>query len=329
MATPTSKIMLLQTNKYLLFLVLAGAPLWSQVSRPVTDTPIAAPVANTSMPDHKIVPNDLLSITVFDEPELTRPGIRVSEDGTIVMPELTNRQKIEGMLPREIEAKIRQAYIDDQILVNPIVSVSIMEYAAKQISVIGDVKIPGQFNITQPITLMEALAKAAWTTADAGDILLFNKSPSDPPQTINLDDLQKSTDSSLNVLLTGGEVVNVPDAPKVWVTGNVSHPQSVPIRRPGDATVLKVLASVQGLTQYYNKMAYIYRADTPNGPRHEIPVPLKEMMHRKAQDMPMMTDDILLIPDDGGYIRRAWLAELQSLSGGAASALVYTGISKK
>ncbi len=163
-----------------------------------------------------------------------------------------------------------------------------------------------------------------------GDTLLFSKSASDAPRTINLDDLQKSTDSSLNVTLTGGEVVNVPDAPKVWVTGNVSHPQFVPVRRPGDATVLKVLASVQGLTQYYAKMAYIYRADIPNGPRHEIPVPLKDIMHRKAQDMPMMTDDILLIPDDNGYLRRQWLSELQTLSGGAASAtMVYTGIERK
>ena len=52
------------------------------------------------------------------------------------------------------------------------------------------------------------------------------------------------------------------------------------------------------------------------------------MMHREAQDMPMMTDDILLIPDDNGNLRRAWLSELQTLSGGAASALIYTGIEK-
>jgi hypothetical protein len=57
-------------------------------------------------------------------------------------------------------------------------------------------------------------------------------------------------------------------------------------------------------------------------------VPLKDMMHRKAQDIPMMTDDILLIPDDNGTLRRAWLSEIQSLSGGAASALVYTGITR-
>src|ERR1700743_1486863 len=135
MATPKSPMIFLQTKKQVLVLGLGLAPLpvWGQFSRSVVDTPIAAPTATTSMPDHKIVPNDLLSITVFDEPELSRPQIRVGEDGTIVMPELTNGQKIEGLLPRELESKIAQAYIDDQILVHPIVSVSIMEYAAKQI----------------------------------------------------------------------------------------------------------------------------------------------------------------------------------------------------
>jgi polysaccharide export outer membrane protein len=310
-----------------LFLALVTLPLWGQISRPVVDTPIAAPTVTTSLPDHKIVPNDLLSISVFDEPELSKPQVRVGEDGTILMPFLTNRLHVQGLLPRELEAEVTRELVDDQILVQPVVTVAIMEYATKQISVVGDVRIPGQFNIIQPTTLYEALAKAGWTTPDAGSELLFSKSASDPPRSINIEQLQKNSDPTINVTLTGGEVVNVPDAPKVWVTGNVAHPQAVPIRKPGDATVLKVVASVEGLTPYYNKLAYIYRADPADGgKRKEIPVPLRNIMHRKAQDVPLLTDDILLIPDDNGYLRRQMLSELQSLSGGAASALIYLGI---
>ncbi len=82
------------------------------------------------------------------------------------------------------------------------------------------------------------------------------------------------------------------------------------IERPEDATVLKVLASVEGLTQYYAKTAYIYRA-AGNGPRHEIPVPLNDIMHREAQDVPLQADDILLIPDESGALRRQLLQQLQ------------------
>ena len=133
------------------------------------------------------------------------------------------------------------------------------------------------------------------------------------------------TDPSLNIMLTGGEVVNVPDAQKVWVTGNVTRPSPVPFRTLSDATVLKVIASAGGLTPYYNKMAYIYRLDT-TGTRREIPVQLKNLMHRKVPDVQLFSDDILLVPDDNGNNRRALLLTLQSLAGAGASAAVVTGM---
>ncbi len=312
------------------FLPLLALPVLAQVSHPVVDTVVAAPSNSSSLPDHKIVPNDLLAINVFDEPELSKPAIRVSEDGTLVLPLLTRRFKVEGLMPRELEAEIAADLIDEQVLVHPIVTVSITEYATRQISFGGDVKIPGQFNITGPTTLLEAMAKVGWVTTDAGSVLFFSKSSTDAPRTISLDDLQqKSTDPSINVTLTGGEVINVPDAPKVWVTGNVTKPGPVPFKRPADATVLKVVASSQGLTQYYAKNAYIYRTDPVDGQRHEIPIRLKDIMHRKVQDVPLLSDDILLIPDDNGYLRRQILSELQTLSGGAASAAIYLGIQRQ
>ena len=314
-------------KKNILCFVLGTLPLAAQVSRPVVDTPIAATNQATTLPEHKIVPNDLLSIAVFDEPQVSRPLVRVGPEGTIDMPLLKDKLRVEGLWPRELAVEIQNKLREEQILVHPLVSVAILEYAFRLISVVGDVKIPGQFNITAPITLMEAMAKAGWTTQDAGSELLFAASPSETPRKINIEELQSSTDPKINVLLQGGEVVNVPDAPKVWVTGNVLKPQSVPVRRPGDATVLKMVASAEGLTQYYAKIAYIYRVD-PNdgGKRKEIPVPLKDIMHRKAQDVPLVADDILLIPDDNGYVRRQILSELQSLSGGAASASIIYGM---
>jgi protein involved in polysaccharide export with SLBB domain len=195
------------------------------------------------------------------------------------------------------------------------------------ISVVGDVKIPGQFTVTAPISLYEALAKGGWTTTDAGADVLLTKSPADPPMRINLLQLQLGKDASLNPMLTGGEVVNVPDAPKVWVTGNVTKPQAVPIRTPADASVLKVVASAEGLTQYYNKTAYVYRANA-SGNRTEIVIPLWAIMHRKAQDVALMSDDILLIPDDNGTKRRDLLAILQTMAGAGASAGVLVGIEK-
>jgi len=192
------------------------------------------------------------------------------------------------------------------------VTVSIAEYGARQISVVGDVKFRDS-----SISWRQSLCSSGWRKPDGrlptrGGSAAFAIGIGSAAE-ISIDELQKnSLDLTINVVLTGGEVINVPEAPKIWVTGSVAHPQAIPIRKPGDATVLRVVASVQGLTQYYSKVAYIYRADpSDGGRRHEIQVPLKEIMHRQAQDVPLLADDILLMPDESGIFRRQLLQKLQ------------------
>jgi len=51
-------------------------------------------------------------------------------------------------------------------------------------------------------------------------------------------------------------------------------------------------------------------------------------MHRKAQDIALASDDILLIPDDNGTKRRDFLQILQTMAGAGASAGVLVGIQK-
>jgi polysaccharide export outer membrane protein len=305
-------------------MLLSAAAMFAQVSRPVVDTPIAAQAPNSTLPDRKVVPNDLLSIVVYDEPQVSRPAVRVAADGTVIIPVLPNPLTVAGLLPREIESLVAKSLVDAEILVHPTVTVGILEYAHEQISIEGQVRIPGQFNITEPITLFEALAKAGGVTPDAGSIVLVSKTATDAPQKIDLNELQKNPQPSTNITLTGGELISVPDAPKLYVTGNVAKPGPIPVKTADDATVLKVVAAAGGLTQYYNKTAYIYRADA-SGKRQEIAVPLRDIYHRKAQDVQLQADDILLIPDDNGYKRRQILSLLQSLGGAASSAgIVYS-----
>jgi polysaccharide export outer membrane protein len=297
-----------------LVLILGILPLFGQVRADLAPS--------VGLPDHKVVPDDQLWIAVYDEPGLSRT-VRVAKDGVIVLPVLKDPLHVEGLLPREIEAEITRELLDQQILVHPTVAVTITEYALRTVSVVGDVKTPGQFPITIPISLVEALAKAGWATSDAGPDLLLTRPDSQAAEKINI--LQLQADPALNVKLMGGETVSVPEAPKVWVTGNVTKPQAVPVKNPADATVYKILADVEGLAQYYGKTAYIYRLDptaTTTGGRREIPVPLRDMMHRKAPDVALIADDVLLIPDDNGAKRRAVLQTLQNMATTATSAAI-------
>jgi polysaccharide export outer membrane protein len=270
--------------------------------------PDAAPAMRpATLPDHKVLPNDLLSVAVFDEPELSG-NMRVDAEGMIQVPIVTKKLPAAGLMPREIEKEISGALVDGQILLHPLVTVSLLEYAERSISVVGDVKNPGQFSITGPISLLEALAKAGWVTSDAAPDVLLTTPSSSAPRKINLQQLQMATDRSLNVTLTGGEVIDVPDArkelvarfpdgPKVWITGSLGPSLAYSVAKPADASVLKAIASAGGLGRHYPKTAWIYRRDD-TGNRREVQIPLSDIVQRKAQDVALQPDDVLLIPDD-------------------------------
>ncbi len=90
-------------KKTILCFALVTLPLTAQVSRPVVDTPIAANnPSGTALADHKIVPNDLLSVAVFGEPEVSMPTVRVGTDGTIDVPLLKDKLQVAGLWPREL-----------------------------------------------------------------------------------------------------------------------------------------------------------------------------------------------------------------------------------
>ena len=118
----------------------------------------------TSQP---VGPNDLIAVSVYDAPELSR-NIRVGADGYFALPMLKQRLMANGLYPADLETAIGAALRQEQILVSPVVTVSIAEYHSHPISVSGSVKMPLVFQAEGPTTLLEAIAVAAarsWSAA--------------------------------------------------------------------------------------------------------------------------------------------------------------------
>src|ERR1039458_8012151 len=113
----------------------------------------------SNLPVEKIGNNDLVGITVYDAPELTRT-VRVGSDGTIRLPMLRQPIPAAGLYPTELETAITAALTDGNVLVDPIVTVSVVEYRSRPISVSGAVKRPVTFQATGSVTLLDALAQA-------------------------------------------------------------------------------------------------------------------------------------------------------------------------
>jgi len=291
-----------------------------------------APDLNANLPAQRIGANDLVAVSVYDAPELTRT-VRVGADGMMRLPMLKQRIKAEGLMPSELETAIASALQAEQLIVDPFVTVTIAEYNSRPISVAGAVKQPVTFQASGPVTLLEAITKAGGLAPEAGPEILVSRAQSAPDgsvtslvQRILVKGLIDAADPALNITLIGGEEIRVPEVGKVYVIGNVKKPGAFTVQDGVESTVLKMLALSEGLMPYASKEAYIYRREA-SGSKNEIPVPLNKIMERKAPDTPLLANDILYVPDNKS--RRLTLGVLEKIAvfgAGASTALIYSGV---
>ena len=285
----------------------------------------------TNLPGQRIGANDLIALSVYGAAELSRT-VRVNAEGLIRLPMLKQLVRAEGLLPEELEVTVAAALRTEQLLVNPAVTVTVVEYYSRPISVAGAVRRPVTFQAVGKVTLLDALSRAEGLSTEAGPEILVTRSQPGPTgdsvalvQRIPVKGLIDSADPELNLRLTGGEEIRVPDAGKVFVVGNVRRPGSYPVADTADTTVLKLLALSEGLAPFATKTAYIYRREAASGAKNEIPIELRNILDRKSPDVPLEPNDILYIPDN--RVRRIGITALERIIGfGGATAsgvLIY------
>jgi polysaccharide export outer membrane protein len=278
----------------------------------------------SNLPTQPVGPNDLLAVAVYDSPELSRT-VRVDASGYIRLPMLKDPIMVQGMVPSQLESAITTSLKKENVLVDPIVTVTIVELQSRPVNVVGAVKNPLVFQATQPISLLDAIARAGGIRDDAGsDILVSQEAPGEGKpvwvtQTIPVRGLIDEANPKFNVTLHGGEEVLIPEARKIYVVGNVRKPGAFPVRNDEETTVLQVLALSEGLAPYATKMAYVYRR-SPAGPKTEIPIALAQIMKRKSPDVQLQANDILYIPDNKG--KRLTAETLDRIAGVGGQAVV-------
>lgn len=106
-------------------------------------------------------PGDVVKISVFNEPDLT-VSQKLDPDGVLVVP-LLGRTRLEGLTPREAEEKLETRFISEEYLIQPQVTVSIVDYADQVFYIFGEVNSPGAKTFPQgkqSLDILEAITMA-------------------------------------------------------------------------------------------------------------------------------------------------------------------------
>ena len=205
-----------------------------------------APAAKTAAAaEYQIGPEDILKVTVFGHDDLTQT-VLVQADGTFTYP-LVGRLKAADLTTPELERKLA-VLLSKGYIRNPQITVVVQEFRSKTVYVVGEVQRPGPYPLAGQTGLLEVLARAAITgnagaeaivvrppkgAAVSGPILPAEAGadgqPGEPAPAaaevfrINLREIQAG-DLSQNLRLQPNDTVFVPQAAKVFVTGEVRTP---------------------------------------------------------------------------------------------------------
>jgi polysaccharide biosynthesis/export protein len=138
----------------------SSGPSYQSASLPPTTAPqfpSQAPSTSIVRPDYIVGPDDVLSVAVFQIPDLSRT-VQVDAEGKVLLP-LLGQVPVAGRSVSQVSQQIATAY-GDKYVRDPKVTVSVKESASQKVTINGAVLQPGIYPISSGTTLMQAIALA-------------------------------------------------------------------------------------------------------------------------------------------------------------------------
>lgn len=259
--------------------------------------PAAAQVAGT---EYKIGPKDLLEISVLGVPEINKLVVRVSEEGRITLP-LLGEVAVGDLTKFELEKKLA-GLAGEKIVIDPQVTVHILEYLSRRVSIIGAVEKPGPFELVGRQTLLSVLSEAGGLSRDAGEEIVVIRQGPDGETTslrVPVDGLFIQADPKLNVVLEPGDIVNVPvDKPvTIYVFGQVRNPGALQVKRSSLPTLTQAIAQAGGFTDRANRTKVQIRRKDASGKDIEVTVNVRNILKGRIKDIALLVNDTIYVPE--------------------------------
>ena len=206
------------------------------------DFPPSTPIINQSNP-FVLGPEDLITVSVWGNKELTTE-MPVRPDGTISFP-LIGDIMAQGLTPAQLKEKIT----DDlrNFVTDASVTVIVKQINSIKISIAGEVREPGTFQINRPVTLLHvfSIVKGFTEKADLRTSYLLRNGKK---MNIDFHALVKNDDFTQNVWLKSNDIIFIHDnfGNRVNVMGEVVKPQVVTFQE--GMTVMDAILVAEGLT---------------------------------------------------------------------------------
>jgi polysaccharide export outer membrane protein len=266
-----------------------------------------------------IEPGDLLSVNVYEAPELSS-SYRVDSAGDLTLP-LCGKVGLRGLTPAEAAKRLEAALKDGQILVQPQVSVDVVQYAGQYVTVLGEVGSPGRVPLIAPTQLGEILAEAGGLTSVAGSRIKIRHAADTtaPDEEVPYSRGQSSREAA-SILIRPGDSILVPRAGIVYVLGAVNRPGGYVMQEDGKLNVAEALALSGGTVLAANTGGLRVIRRNPDGTVLDFPLSYNGIAKGTQTPLQLQPQDIVYVPMSKA--KNAFTSTLGIIQAAASSAVV-------
>ncbi len=246
---------------------------------------------------YRLQPEDVIRIQVVGEPELSAQQATVSRDGKVSVP-IVGEVQAGGLTTSELEQLISRRYREMDILREPRVSVTILQFHRPRVSILGLVQRPGTYEFKEGDRVLDALSLGGSIVPERARLEEAWMQRVDGSKIeLNLYRLLYEGDLSQNILLADGDTIYIPEETqnRYFVGGQVKRPGQY-VWRPG-LTVLDALSQAAWETERARLSQTFVVRKKPDGAEERIRVDLVRLLNKGD-----MSQNIVLQPGDVVYV---------------------------
>lgn len=177
---------------------------------PAAEDQPADPAAAELPEDYVIGLEDILSVNVWKEPELSVKEVVVRPDGKISVPLIGDIQA-SGLTPMQLQERITERM--KEYVAAPSVTIVVLRVGSRSVSIVGQVAKPGIYYLGAPMTVLELLARAGGIGPDAEEkkiAIVRTEGGKTVSYRFNYKDVSKGKRLEQNIELKNGDTIIVP-----------------------------------------------------------------------------------------------------------------------
>jgi polysaccharide export outer membrane protein len=256
-------------------------------------------------------PGDQIVVRVPNVEEIDSKPVPIDLKGNLNLP-VAGRLRASGLTTEQLEAAIAGRLT--KYLVNPDVSVYLVETRSQPVSILGEVQSPGVHQLQGQKSLFEVLSLAGGLRPGAGNVIKVTRQLEWGPiplpgarndssghfsvASVDVKSVMSASNPAENIVIKPNDVISVPKADTIYVIGAVKKPGAYVLGERRALGTLQILALAEGFEKTAAASnAKIMRVVPGSDNRTEIPVDLKTILSGKTPDVSLTADDILLVPN--------------------------------